>query len=156
MTVRKNSHYRFIPINVYFPPPPKKPIPDPPLLWKNEYEIQYRSHRNNEIDLQLHFRIHPLWLALRLKDEEGLACSIDKDGWIGVYAPMGRRFSLPKHIDTLKALLRALAHMYQNPQTYLCMDTMTRVLCVLREDDENTPQVDAEQNVYRLCDISKN
>lgn len=155
MTVRKNSHYRFIPINVYFPPVPE-PMMFPPLLWKNEYEIQYRSHRNNEIDLQLHFRIHPLWLHLRLKDKEGLAGSIDKDGWIGVYAPMGRRFSLPKHIDTLKALLRALAHMYQNPQTYLCMDTMTRVLCVLREDDENTPQVDAEQNVYRLCDISKN
>jgi hypothetical protein len=155
MTNKKSkSIYRYLPIHVYFPPQKKyDDTASPVFIWKNEYEIIYRinNNNNNTDSYQLHFRIHPLWLHLRLRDEEGLASSIDEEGWIGVHVPAGRRFSKPQHIDTLKAFLRTLAHLSQNPGTYLCMDTMTRVLCVRRDGDEDQ---DIEQNIYRLRDIT--
>jgi len=82
---------------------------------------------------------------------------VDKDGWVGVHAPPGRRFSCPTSIKTIKGFLRALAHLYQNPEAYLCMDTMTRVLCVRREGDEDQYQdqekdssLSIELDIYRL------
>jgi len=235
MKKKSQSHYRFIPIDVYFPPqfkqavvetrtvgtqtsftitppppppppaplpqasmpsipqassklpqappaslPPKPPLPQPepeppsspaptatdflPLLFKNEYEILYRAHFNDNNPLlqdhqrhQLHFRVHPLWLHLELKDPERMSSVIGEDGWVGVHAPPERRFSCPTSIKTLKGFLRALDHLYQNPGTYLCMDTLTRVLCVRREEEENQYQyqgnsslLSIELDIYRL------
>jgi hypothetical protein len=90
---------------------------------------------------------------MNLEDPEGMGSVIDQNGWIGVYAPPERHFSCPRLINTLKALLRALAHLYQNPDAYLCMDISTRNLCVRRDRDEDG-QKETELNIYRLRDIT--
>ena len=175
-------NYRFIPMNVFFPPEKKKTIvhsttpfsllsippiipsiipsiPFIPLVWKNEYEITCRPYYNDYNDdpilqhnrrHQCHFLIHPLWVHLDLMDPEGLGDCVDKEGWIGVYTPIGRRFSPPKHIHSIKTFLRALVYLYQNPNTYLCMDTMTKTLSIGVEGKEEDYKEEKELNIYRL------
>uniref|UniRef100_A0A6C0D0Q6 Uncharacterized protein n=1 Tax=viral metagenome TaxID=1070528 RepID=A0A6C0D0Q6_9ZZZZ len=170
-------NYRFIPINVFFPPEKKKTLvhsttpfsipaipaipaistPFIPLVWKNEYEITCRPYYHENPLLQpncrhqCHFLIRPVWIHLDLLDEDGLGECIDSDGWIGVHTPMGRRFSPPKHIHTIKTFLRALVYLYQNPNTYLCMDTMTKSLCLCVDGkEEDDDKEEKELNIYRL------
>jgi hypothetical protein len=175
--MKRKLNYRCIPINVHFAPQKKsmkkmknEDVDDvdgttnhntfsTSLVWKNEYEIRCRPYYNDDPQLQqqhkqqCHFLVHPFWLHFGLMDEEGMGSLIDKEGWIGVYTPTGRRFSSPKHIHSIKTLLRALAYLYQNPNRYLRMDTMTRVLSVCCDDDDNehyNNYNDKEINIYRL------
>jgi hypothetical protein len=175
MKKKTNANYRFIPINVFFPPQ-KTTMKDewssttsrissssiPHLVWKNEYEIKCRFWESEQEDqkYQFHFCVQPLWFYLGLEDKENLGSHIDSDGWIGVHVPKGRRFSSPKHITSLKTFLHALSHLFQNQHTYLCMDTMTGFLSLCREGDTDEDIKDGkdiqgehrerELNIYRL------
>jgi hypothetical protein len=177
MKKKTKANYRFIPINVFFPPQ-KTTMKDnwssttsrisssiPHLVWKNEYEIKCRFWESEQEDqkYQFHFCVQPLWFYLGLEDKENLESHIDSDGWIGVHVPKGRHFSSPKHITSLKTFLHALSHLFQNQHTYLCMDTMTGSLSLCYEGytDEDIEDIkdieniqgdhgERELNIYRL------
>lgn len=156
----KKTRYRFIPINVYFPPmktlstrtmgtQTEQELPPfmltLPLQWKNEFEIPCKIVNDN----QLHVQIFPLWERL-LQDPENMLRSVDQDRWISIM--ISKQFSQPKcRMTTIKHLFRALMFLFQNPSFFLCVDKDTGDIYLDHEGKEDaSKKTTTTINIYRL------